>query len=82
MLHHCEDRASPQSNLHKITLGVPLREHLPYRTPWLPVLPRLFKSDVGLNGEQFRLQLPVPEGLDVLLVEQEVVGTEQSALEV
>ena len=27
-------------------------------------------------------QLPVPETLDVLLVEQEVVGTEQSALEV
>ena len=28
------------------------------------------------------LQVPVPEGLDVLLVEQEVVGTEQSALQV
>lgn len=27
-------------------------------------------------------QVPVPAGLDVLLVEQEVVGTEQSALEV
>jgi hypothetical protein len=26
--------------------------------------------------------VPVPAGLDVLLVEQEVVGTEQSALEV
>ena len=29
-----------------------------------------------------RMQVPVPEGLDVLLVEQEVVGTEQSALQV
>lgn len=27
-----------------------------------------------------RRQIPVPENLDVLLVEQEVVGTEQSAL--
>ena len=27
-------------------------------------------------------QLPVPDTLDVLLVEQEVVGTDQSALEV
>ena len=28
------------------------------------------------------VQLPVPDTLDVLLVEQEVVGTQQSALEV
>ncbi len=27
-------------------------------------------------------QVPVPAGLDVLLVEQEVVGTEESALQV
>jgi len=35
-----------------------------------------------LDASWCRLQVPVPEGLDVLLVEQEVVGTEQSALQV
>jgi ABC transporter len=53
---------------------------------WLPM--PICRNSVAVSKpvlkcrDDSHVQVPVPAGLDVLLVEQEVVGTDQSALEV